>query len=118
MKSNVFHCIFVGIKAQFLTDTKVKLAAVHRVTPSDRIFVIIALTEGTVTVTCAMPLMADNMENLAPQFAGQLGRAYVKHEGYPAFHSSKSIQRHLLRHGIATFVFMESQAFAVEWQKG
>jgi hypothetical protein len=71
------------MKAQFITDTKAKLAGAHRVRLSD--IVIIALTEGTITVTYAMPLMAENMENLAPQFAGQLGSAYLKHEIHPAF---------------------------------
>jgi hypothetical protein len=70
-------------KAQFITDTKAKLATVLGVRPGD--IVIMALTPGSTDGHYAALFGSDYMENLGEELAHVFGSDYMGHELHSAF---------------------------------
>jgi hypothetical protein len=63
-------------KERFISDTKVKLAEIHHVNPQD--IVIMALTEGSITVTYALPADSPQVEALERQYEQWFGQSYLR----------------------------------------
>jgi hypothetical protein len=74
-------------KYRFIVDVKAKLAAVHRVEPSD--IVIIDLAPGTITVIYTVPRHRSSLSTLPPnlkkEYQKQFGVDYLRHEIHPSF---------------------------------
>jgi hypothetical protein len=82
---------------EVIQNVKVKLAAVHQVSPTD--IVLGSLTARSVRVTYTIPNTSTQLNTLSKKFEPEFGTDYLKYEIHPTF-SQLQIQRVVLRHGI------------------